>query len=157
MKPRIRKPLPKPAYTIAATGLHGGGAAGFHISNAKGTAYAEGHVGLPEQILPIVEAEGYGSEEELVEAIASHGSDVIAWLSWIRVDEASRGRGVGSRLLDFTIDRLRDIGAVAVFGFTVPADDEDDPFRLQSWYFRHGFEPIGDHPDRENISIVRSL
>lgn len=126
-----------------------------HLRVEHRSGYADVYVGAVPSILSVIHGEyGEGQLEAIEESIGALDPDtVVGWLSWIRVDESSRHRGVGGRLLDASLAAAVAHGAALIYAVTVTADDEDDPFALRDWYLRHGATLLND-PDAENAQIV---
>jgi GNAT superfamily N-acetyltransferase len=140
-------------YIVTATG-HESGATHVRISNPRDTAYAELYVGNTVAIGKVI-AEDY-SLFHVEEALEAHApDDTVAWFSWIRVNETSRHRGVGGRLLDAAVAWVfEETPAKAMYAVTVAVANDQDPYELQDWYYRHGAEALAPESGNESAEIV---
>lgn len=66
----------------------------------------------------------------------------IAFLNNLNVDEASRGLGHGTRLLNDFIEAAGAVGAETVLLLADAFETQADGFDLVTWYRRHGFEVL---------------
>lgn len=118
------------------------------------SGYADMYVGAVPEILAVIRSQyGEGQLEEIEDSLMGlDPATIVGWFSWIRVDETSRHRGVGGRLLEAALAAAVERGAALIYAVTA-ADDDEDPFALRDWYLRHGAVLL-NHSDAENAQIV---
>lgn len=137
---------------------HKSGATYVRISNRPDTAHCELYVGVAEVVQRVVDKEyPDGALTYVNDALEERAGQTVAWMSWIRVGERSRHRGVGGRLVDFAVAwALEHLDAEAVYAVTVTVDERADPLALQDWYVRHGARLLSEY-EQENAEIVWEL
>jgi len=74
------------------------------------------------------------------------------WLGWYCVDPKYRGRGIGGKLLDFTIEEAKNRGKKILRLYTSPSDDEKT---AQIIYDSRGFKTTGtEKKDGNKYEII---
>lgn len=69
------------------------------------------------------------------------------WLGWYCVDPKHRGKGIGGKLLDFTIRKARNRGKKFLRLYTSPSDDEKKALKV---YESRGFKTIRRKKDKRS-------
>jgi GNAT superfamily N-acetyltransferase len=71
----------------------------------------------------------------------------VCWLGWYCVDSKFRGKHIGSKLLDYSIDLARERGKKFLHLYTSPSDDEK---KAQNVYDSRGFKTTGTEKNEKN-------
>ncbi len=84
-----------------------------------------------------------GPERVVGFAVADRRSTLAAEILWIAVEEAERGHGVGSALIDYLVSELSDGGVAVIEVKTLDESADYQPYvATRAFWKRHGFIQI---------------